>query len=67
MKSTAIPVNEHMQLMRSMVEHETRIDHLESFNTKFLAYLAAASTVGGVVASLIISFVRDAIAKWFHV
>jgi hypothetical protein len=64
LKKTAIPTNEHQGLMREMSEHEDRLERLEKFNTKFIAYLGMASTLGGVVASLIISFLRDALSNW---
>jgi hypothetical protein len=64
LKKTAIPTNEHQGLMREMGEHEDRLERLEKFNTKFIAYLGMASTLGGVVASLIISFLRDALSSW---
>lgn len=65
LKNTAIPTNEHQNLMRDMVTHEERIDRLEKFNTKFIAYLGMASTLGGVVASLIISLFKDLMSEWF--
>lgn len=65
LKKTAIPTNEHQNLMRDMVTHEERIDRLEKFNTKFIAYLGMASTFGGVVASLIISLFKDLMSEWF--
>lgn len=63
LKKTAIPSNEHAQLMSSINAYDTRLDNLEKFNTKFLAYLGVASTLGGVVASLILSLLKDALGN----
>lgn len=57
--TTIIPMNEHLQLMKSMIDHNSRLDNLETFNTRFKVYLALAVAGGGFVSALAASLVKD--------
>lgn len=57
--TTIIPMNEHLQLMKSMIDHNSRLDNLETFNTRFKVYLALAVAGGGFASSLAASLVKD--------
>lgn len=59
LKQTTIPSSEHLQLMKSMTDHEARIDGLEHFKTRIIAYLGLAATVGGIVAGLIVDVIKN--------
>lgn len=63
LKKAVIPQAEHSQLMNAMSSHETRIDALEDFRTRVIAYLTMAGTVGGIVASFIVDMIKKQVIK----
>ena len=63
--NTTIPMNEHIQLMKSMLDHNGRIDSLEEFNTRFKVYLAVAVAGGGVISALVVSLIKDFLSGLF--
>lgn len=64
--TTIIPMNEHVDLMRAMVEHNDRLDTLETFNTRFKVYLAASTTVGGIVSAIAVSLIIKFVGGLFQ-
>ena len=63
--TTIIPMNEHLQLMKSMIDHNARLDTLETFNTRFKVYLALAVAGGGFVSALAAGIVKDVLSGLF--
>lgn len=64
--TTIIPMNEHLQLMKAMVDHNSRLDNLETFNTRFKVYLALSTTVGGLVSAIVVSIIIKLISGLFQ-
>lgn len=59
LKQSAIPTSEHVQLMSSMESHEARIDTLEHFKTRILAYLTTASLAGGFISGIVVDLIKN--------
>lgn len=55
-----IPANEHETLMKTMVDHDSRLDDLEAWRTKVVAY----SAVIGSIAGFILSIAQDVAKTW---
>lgn len=63
--TTTVPMNEHVQLMKSMVDHTEKIGTLEEFNTRFKVYLAVAVAGGGIISALAVSLIKDFLSGLF--
>ena len=60
-ETALINPSEHSQLMESMVSHESRLDALETFKTQIVAYIGVAGAIGGLVVSLVTTFIKERI------
>lgn len=59
LKTTAIPSNEHVQLMVSTAKHEERLDDLEHFKTKIVTYIGLAAAIGGIVSGILVDYIKQ--------
>lgn len=61
MESKLISTSEHVYLMSTTKEHATRLDAIEKWQAKIVAYGAVA----GAVAGLVLAIVKDIITNQF--
>lgn len=58
-----ISTSEHQSVLRSIKEHETRLDEIHDWRTsiksQFVVYSFVAITISGIVVSVITDFIRN--------
>lgn len=58
-QQTLIPTSEHLQLMESKKDHETRLDDLEKWKAQVIAQVTVVGSVAGAVVGIISGLISD--------